>query len=359
MNVALCNLPDALIDVLRRYATLCPIRTLQFPNTLPFHQVHDFLLNHILLHPFFISYPPSPQYQQQFWKWTLAHLESMPMEEDDEIDYRLYHHHVSLVSRSTTSYAMGFIPPLPSYFTYFWRQGGGPDFESATLLESRTTIESGTTGLKTWGASLVLAQFLTVYSGLVRGKRLLELGSGAGLLGIIAANIQLMESLACESIYLTDVNPEVLARCAENLSLPCNKSSSHPSIKTVHLDWTDSLDPIGIASVHDLLEEASPDVILGADIVYDPGIISSLVEILRLALEHQGRIALIALTERNQDTLAQFIQAARMSLCVEQLQVTLADMRMFWGISDFGDSIPDQNVKVFQLSTRPNGPGIE
>jgi len=150
---------------------------------------------------------------------------------------------------------------------------------------------------------------------------------------------------------------------------PVDKSSLHPDIEAAHLDWTDSLDPIGIASVHDLLEEASPDVILGADVVskpgpvvaglltcreqvYDPSIIPPLIETLRLALENQDRTALIALTERNQDTLAQFIQAAHEVLSVEQLQITLADIKVFWGISDLGDSIPDQNVKIFQLSTR-------
>ena len=34
------------------------------------------------------------------------------------------------------------------------------EYHSVTLFESRTTIESGTTGLRTWRASFVLAQFL-------------------------------------------------------------------------------------------------------------------------------------------------------------------------------------------------------
>lgn len=35
-----------------------------------------------------------------------------------------------------------------------------PGYASATLLESQTTIEAGTTGLRTWSASLVLAHYL-------------------------------------------------------------------------------------------------------------------------------------------------------------------------------------------------------
>jgi hypothetical protein len=60
-------------------------------------------------------------------------------------------------------------PPPPSFVTHYWRpapQSGPPgaipstENHSVTLFESRTTIESGTTGLRTWRASFVLAQFL-------------------------------------------------------------------------------------------------------------------------------------------------------------------------------------------------------
>lgn len=353
MNIDLHGLPNALRDILRAYATLCPIRCLAFPLDLPFRQVHDFLLNYLLLHPFFLSYPPSPQYQQQFWKWALAQLESMPMnEDDDEIDGRLYEHHVSLVSRPTTSLETGSLPPAPSYFTYFWKRDYGSEFDSATLLESRTTIESGTTGLKTWRASLVLAQYLIEHPDIVQDKRLLELGSGVGLLGIVAAAIQWQQPVIQGSICLTDVNQEVLARCAENLRLPCNKSSVHPNVKTAYLDWTDSTDPTGITSVQDLLADSSPDVILGADVVYDPRIIPPLIETLKIVLQDRSRIALIALTERNENTLAQFVWEAKAALSTEELLVEQTDLKEFWGIADLGDSMPDQTVKIFQLRAR-------
>jgi hypothetical protein len=62
-------------------------------------------------------------------------------------------------------------PPEPSFITYLWRLGANLDNEfedtidleqwhSITLYESRTVIERGTTGLRTWLASLVLAQYL-------------------------------------------------------------------------------------------------------------------------------------------------------------------------------------------------------
>jgi hypothetical protein len=40
--------------------------------------------------------------------------------------------------------------------------------DRVTLLESRTTIEAGTTGMRTWQASLVLGEWLLYNPGIVR-----------------------------------------------------------------------------------------------------------------------------------------------------------------------------------------------
>jgi methylase of polypeptide subunit release factors len=52
----------------------------------------------------------------------------------------------------------------------------------------------------------------------VQGKRVLELGSGSGFLGILIAQMQLRA--ACPSaIWLTDINESVLDRCRANVAL--------------------------------------------------------------------------------------------------------------------------------------------
>ena len=139
------------------------------------------------------------------------------------------------------------VPPSPSYVTYYLRlRSRAPNaLHRITLLESRTTIEQGTTGLKTWPAAHALAEWLGKHPGRpqplcspnqqsdmschlterVVGKRILELGSGVGYLGLVAAAIQLdtpAEGDPEPSIWLTDVNSVVLSRCRDNLSLPCS-----------------------------------------------------------------------------------------------------------------------------------------
>lgn len=81
MDIDWLSLPPSLIVLLRGYATLCPLRYLRFPSELPFTQIHRFLLDAVLTHPYFATYPPTEQYQQQFWKWAIEHLESMPLGE--------------------------------------------------------------------------------------------------------------------------------------------------------------------------------------------------------------------------------------------------------------------------------------
>ncbi|RPD82244.1 hypothetical protein L226DRAFT_20556 [Lentinus tigrinus ALCF2SS1-7] len=194
------------------------------------------------------------------------------MTEEDELDERIYSHHVDLL-QSTPSNNVWFAMPQPSYLTYLWpttrvmERPVYPGYASATLLESRTTIEAGTTGLRTWSASLVLAQYILTHPELIVARRVLELGCGVGFLGLIAASVQL-EGRDPEnaSLWLTDVNERVLQRCETNLSLTCNDSSHHSNVRVQLLDWSDAVDPSRRPSVSGLFNEASPDVILGADL---------------------------------------------------------------------------------------------
>ncbi|KAI0673724.1 putative methyltransferase-domain-containing protein [Trametes maxima] len=371
-------LPDPLFDVLRAYATLQPPKLIE-TREIQFNALHGCLLDHILLSPHFQEYPPSKQYQAAFWKWAIARLERLTISNNglifhvkDEIDERIYTYHIDLIQELS---AVGTSVPSPSYVTYLWPTGVTqaravhPGYSKATLLESRTTIESGTTGLRTWSASLILAQYLLKNPALVQDKRVLELGCGIGFLGMIVASMQLEDDVAPASLWLTDVNEAVLQRCEDNLRLRCNQSHLHPNLNLRTLDWFDAMDAES-GSIQAFFAEARPDVILGADVVYDPSIIPPLVRVLVLALAHRGDgkkpVAYIALTQRNEITLANFLRHAgkysmqsvtaladvlfiEESLVVKTIATEPVDQNIFTGSTELGQASSMQAVKIFQI----------
>ena len=71
------------------------------------------------------------------------------------------------------------LPPPPAYTTRIWMDTTNPNhpdslkigeslnYNFITVLDAQTTIESGTTGLRTWPASLLLAEVLISHPGCI------------------------------------------------------------------------------------------------------------------------------------------------------------------------------------------------
>jgi len=83
-------------------------------------------------------------------------------------------------------------------------------------------------GLQVWAGSLLLADFAVSNSDAWRGKTILELGAGTGLVSIVAART------AGTTVICTDGFDNVLQNCAEAVKL--NDSGSN--ITTRSLDWS-------------------------------------------------------------------------------------------------------------------------
>ena len=182
------------------------------------------------------------------------------------------------------------------------------------IKEDTASISQGTTGLKTWQASLALVEYLVEHPDLIRGKRVLELGSGCGLLGLSCYRLG-------ARVTLTDYPDLVLDRIIENARLngilvshgqfidPLNVTkgtTSHQSkIIVDRMDWED---PFFLPT----------DVIVCADVIYDPSLIPPLVKTLKCLLK--GNACLLAHTLRRQETLDLFThQLTKMQLSWVQL----------------------------------------
>lgn len=289
------------------------------------------LIQQILLSDHFLIFPPSFERRRAFWKWVIQLLER----EGEEIDERIYNAYVALLSESS-KILTGSTPPSPSYVTRFWGERANSNGEPnlTTVLESQTTIESGTTGLRTWNASLALADWLITHPETVQDRNLLELGSGAGFLGLVVARLQLNDydarlKTTHPSLALSDVNSDVLQRCHQNFHLPCNNMNRHPCLQYVSLDWSDAQDQSTLENPYSTLNQTlrKADAIIGADLVYDDSIVPALTAVLnqflRLNVEKRNKFALLALTVRRQETINTFLQCLAMnSLIYDEIDTT-------------------------------------
>ncbi|KAF2715109.1 hypothetical protein K504DRAFT_396129 [Pleomassaria siparia CBS 279.74] len=258
-----------------------------------------------------VAFPPPEEYQLRALKLLIAKLEGSIFDpEKDEISDDLMSTLAVLFSskiapESTTIQQKAFVT-----YEYPSRSHKGIDDEyRITVLESRLVLASaGTTGLRTWEASLLLASFLTSERGQMEvvGKRVFELGSGSGMLSILCAKY-----LGVSSIVATDGNEGIVDALKTNIFL--NKIDSegpnHSTIRTAALKWGWPLNASSFAEDYGM---EVPDVVLGADVTYDkyavPCLVSSLRELFDLNPALQ---VLIAATIRNEQTFEVFQTACK------------------------------------------------
>ena len=135
---------------------------------------------------------------------------------------------------------------------------------SVTLLEARSVISSsGTTGLRTWEAALLLGSYLASEDGqaITSGKKVFELGAGTGMLSILCA-----KHLGVAGIVATDGDEAVVDTIKTNLFLNGldNNDTSACQVHTAALKWGWTLDATTFAEDYGM---EAPDVLLGADVV--------------------------------------------------------------------------------------------
>jgi predicted nicotinamide N-methyase len=140
--------------------------------------------------------------------------------------------------------------------------------EDQDYLLSISNIDHLPYGLLLWESAVGLSQRLVEEPGLVVGKRVLELGAGTGLPGLVARSLG---AHVCQ----TDQMDDVLSVAALN-----ERENALTGIRRFRADW------------RDWVEQASFDVILGADILYDAATYGSITSILDRSLAPGGRVVL-------------------------------------------------------------------
>ncbi|GFR05593.1 protein-lysine N-methyltransferase EEF2KMT [Trichonephila clavata] len=166
-------------------------------------------------------------------------------------------------------------------------------FCTITLQEESCIVVKNTTGLQTWEAAKYMSEWCIRNPLNFDRQIVLELGSGIGLLGIVILKF-------CNPLkyIFTDKSPEVLKLLSSNIEINIHKLEN-PVIEQHQLFWSD----ITEKEAHSFY----PDVILGADIVFDIDTIGSLVLALKILLIKESACAYIASTIRNPETNNKFL----------------------------------------------------
>lgn len=168
--------------------------------------------------------------------------------------------------------------------------------EKLLKLHCSDNMLKGNTGCHEWEAGFRLAELLLNAPHLIKDSCILELGAGTGQASIVAHRI------GAKRVICTDGDACALENCRKNMKMNGIES---PDCRL--LRWEDD----NLTNEDQIYYKAS-DVVIAADIVYNPDIIPSLLSILcRLMNEKKtSSQALIVTTVRNETTLQAFVEAA-------------------------------------------------
>ncbi|GMM56573.1 protein-lysine N-methyltransferase [Maudiozyma humilis] len=194
--------------------------------------------------------------------------------------------------------------------------------EVALWEKPRLLAAHSTTGFRTWEAALVLSEWMRAGGApLAPGGSVLELGCGTGLCSLV-----LLRAGLATSAFVTDGDEALvrgpLARNFElnggvpvaSVALAAELQSGETAPQT---QTGAAAPPLRFAlpnGAHGTLqrllwgEDSVPpaDIVIGADITYDPSLLPALCTTLRSALVGGARACYISATVRNRDTLEAF-----------------------------------------------------
>jgi predicted nicotinamide N-methyase len=186
-----------------------------------------------------------------------------------------------------------------------WRVASVQD-QDALLeeVESDEDLENFPYGLLLWASAVGLARRVAREPALVAGKRVLEMGAGVGLSGIVAASAGAVE------VVQTDYQPAALALCAHNAA----ENGVTDGVTRALADWRRFPADLGQPF----------DVVLGSDVLYERTLHADLLALLP-TLVAPGGLLLVSDPQRPQaaDFWARFRaeQGDRWTLTTERERV--------------------------------------
>ncbi|CAL0311238.1 unnamed protein product [Lupinus luteus] len=145
-------------------------------------------------------------------------------------------------------------------------------------LQCSLNMLEGDTGCSIWPSSLFLSELILSRPELFSNKSCFEIGSGVGLVGLCLAHVK------ASKVILSDGDLSTLANMKLNLELnnlnvetDMTQGNQDPSmVQCMYLPWE--------SASESELQDIMPDIVLGADVIYDPLCLPHLVRLLTILL---------------------------------------------------------------------------
>ena len=197
---------------------------------------------------------------------------------------------------------------------------------SVKLSEQTLFTADGGEGLHLWEASVVLTRYCLQNKEIFKDKRIIELGTGCGLLGI-----SILKQIPLISHYtFSDYQDSVLENLNKNIIK--NDLKENKKYDIIKLDWRDY-------SKIDL----KYDIILGSELIYKGGYIQELAKMINTLLKDNG-FCFISMPEKRSmtNTFLQYIKECGLKYQSEFYDIHNEDL--------FLDVLSDkkENKKLFE-----------
>ncbi|XP_020113617.1 putative uncharacterized protein DDB_G0277003 isoform X1 [Ananas comosus] len=207
----------------------------------------------------------------------------------------------------------------------------------------------GDTGCSLWPSSLFLSEFILSYPEIFSNKFNFEVGSGVGLVGIA------LNYVGASKVILSDGDMSTLTNMKANVELNCTNGSSNRVAECKYLPWESASEAE--------LQQYRPDIVLGADVIYNPQCLPHLIRVLSILLKPQNReevdnrislheaegspVSYIATVVRNLDTFNYFLRlASEANLLVLNISETAKPLNLLPYMLSYDQS----NVRLLKIS---------
>ncbi|KAG7347593.1 type 12 methyltransferase [Nitzschia inconspicua] len=157
------------------------------------------------------------------------------------------------------------------------------------------------TGLTLWKASKYLCDYMVKQSQFLQHKRILELGAGLGLNGILAHRI----APHCSTVLVTDGDTDALVQLRKNIQT--NRVSYNVSAEQLIWGQDTAQAFLKAQKQHQLENDGRFDVVLASDIIYSKVVIDPLWETIRSLLSRAGGSFWMAFARRKVPVSIDFV----------------------------------------------------